>query len=98
MCSSDLRRRISVEMPGPYVFDVRPKPFVRTDKPCYDPRRPPHPTPRVMTIAIRPSCRGGTTTYNHDFRKIESRLFLAGGLDRVSRVEIAGEFRLIERP
>src|SRR3954453_8166618 len=45
-------------------------------KPCCDPKRPPHPTPRAVTIAIRPSCRGGTEVEKHHFCKNESGIFL----------------------
>ena len=46
---------ISVGMPRPHDLTVH----VRTGRLPAQPR-PSHPTPRVVTIAIRPSCRGGT--------------------------------------
>jgi hypothetical protein len=67
-------------------------------KPCCGPRRPPHPIPRVMTIAIRPSCRGGTGGENHTFLINGSKKFFAIGPDRVSRIEMTDEFRVSARP
>jgi hypothetical protein len=43
------------------------------------PSRPPHPASRVVTIAIRPSCRGGTGALYQRFCILESRnIFLDG--------------------
>jgi hypothetical protein len=53
---------ISVGMPRPHDLTVH----VRAARLAVQPR-PSHPTPRVVTIAIRPSCRGGTGRYRHDF-------------------------------
>jgi hypothetical protein len=40
-----------------------------------------------VTIAIRPSDRGGTAVVKHDFRKKEIEIFLQQGLDRGDRIE-----------
>ena len=47
--------------------------------------------------AQRPSRRGGMTTENHDFRKSESDLFFAGGLDRPNQIEPAHEIAFSAR-
>jgi hypothetical protein len=57
------------------------------------PKRPPHPAPTSVTIAIRPSSGGGMRAYNHDFPKNGSRLFFAGGLDRPNQLETARQIR-----
>jgi hypothetical protein len=50
----------STGAPEPHDFSVRTMSFVRAQTTRCDMSRPSHPTPRVVTIAIRPSCRGGT--------------------------------------
>src|SRR6266700_8390033 len=56
------------------------------DHPCASTLpRPPHPTPTFVTIASRPSSRGGMVRTNHTFLKNRSDLFLLRGLDRNSR-------------
>jgi hypothetical protein len=50
----------STGAPGPRDFTVRIGLFVGVNSRC-KPLRQPHPTSRVVTVAKRPSCRGGTS-------------------------------------
>jgi len=52
----------SVGAPGPHDFASAPAPFVRARQSRASLPRPSHPASRVVTIAKRPSCRGGTRT------------------------------------
>jgi len=63
--------------PGPHDFAVRVCAARLSAHP-----RPPHSAPRVMTIAIRPSCRRGMGGGNHHFRKNERGYFLREDLER----------------
>jgi hypothetical protein len=51
------------------------------------------PLPTSVTIAIRPSCGGGTARRNHIFLKNRSDLFLPGHLDSRINVELLGKIR-----
>jgi hypothetical protein len=57
----------SVGAPGPYDFAVLPRLFVCPRHRAPTRTSPSHPTPRVVTIAMRPSCRGGTAPENINF-------------------------------
>jgi hypothetical protein len=46
-----------------------------------------------VTIAKRPSCRGGTRSNNHDFGKNEIEIFFALGLDDTYRIDPACKLR-----
>jgi hypothetical protein len=60
---------------------------------CTTPSRPPHPTPTFVTIAIRPSQRGGMAEGKHRFLKNRSEIFFGRGLDDPNHVEPPREFR-----
>jgi hypothetical protein len=77
---------ISVGMPGPHDFAVRPG-RARLTRHCGH-RIPP---PTFMTIAKRPSCGGRTRGANHRFRKNRSEIFLREGLDRPSSLKGLGK-------
>src|SRR5437763_13426635 len=49
----------SIAAPGPHDFAVRLGVFVRCDHSRLTPKRPPHSSPRIVTIAKRPSCGPG---------------------------------------
>ena len=67
----------SVEASGPHDFSVR----IRCSR-LWHRQRPPHPAPRFVTIASRPSCRVGTgRACKDDLPDETSALFLAPGLD-----------------
>ena len=67
----------SVEASGPHDFSVR----IRCSR-LWHRQRPPHPAPRFVTIASRPSCRVGTgRACKDDLPDMESGLFLPTGLD-----------------
>src|SRR5690348_3472336 len=51
---------LSTGRPGPRDFTVLSVLFVRSRTARCKTDGPPHPTPRVVTVAKRPSCRGGT--------------------------------------
>jgi hypothetical protein len=53
------------------------------------------PTSRVLTIAIRPSCRGGMEGGKHEFWKTETGIFLREGLDSESDVERIEEISVL---
>jgi hypothetical protein len=68
----------SVEASGPHDFAVR----IRRSRQQHR-QRPPHPAPRFVTIASRPSCRVGTgRACKDDLPDMESGLFFTMGLDR----------------
>jgi hypothetical protein len=48
---------------------------------CTTSSRPPHPTPTFVTIASRPSSRGGMAEEKHRFLKNRSEIFFGLGLD-----------------
>jgi len=71
----------SVEASGPHDFSVR----IRCSR-LWHRQRPPHPAPRFVTIASRPSCRVGTgRACKDDLPDETSALFLAPGLDSFCR-------------
>ncbi len=78
----------SLGAPGPHDFAVRID-AVRLSAPT----RPPHPTSRFVTIAIRPSCRGGTSLRSHQFRKNGSGIFLHAYLDDPNQLESPQQIR-----
>src|SRR6266700_1325568 len=80
---------ISVGMPGPHDFAVRPE-RARLTRHCG--HRIPLPT--FMTIAKRPSCGGGTGGANHIFLKNRSEIFGRGGLERRSSLKGLGKLHL----
>jgi hypothetical protein len=77
---------ISVGMPGPHDFAVRPG-RARLTRHCGH-RIPP---PTFMTIAKRPSCGGRTGGANHTFLKNRSEIFLRAGLDTPSSLKGLGK-------
>jgi hypothetical protein len=61
--------------PGPYDFFVRNE-VIRPRKACaLTPSRPSHPVSRVVTIAIRPSGRGGMHELKHISEKQKTKIF-----------------------
>jgi hypothetical protein len=79
-----LAQGISSGMPGPHDFAVRAMAFVRAIKRC-DMARPSHPTPRVVTIAKRPSRRGGMrhqTTVSEKKKVLSLREWMRGRCSR----------------
>ena len=48
-----------------------------------------------VTIAIRPLCRCGVSTVNHNLRKNETRIFLGAGLDKPNPLDAAWEIRFL---
>jgi hypothetical protein len=53
--------------------------------------------PAFVTIAKRPSCRGGTQSDNHNFGKNEIEKFLAVGLDDTYQIDPPRELRFLEQ-
>jgi hypothetical protein len=51
--------------------------------------------PAFVTIAKRPSCRGGTQSDNHNFGKNEIEKFLAVGLDDTYQIDPPRELRFL---
>src|SRR5438445_12689884 len=49
----------SIAAPGPHDFPVRPRSLVLHARACLKQKRPPHSSPRIVTIAKRPSCGPG---------------------------------------
>jgi hypothetical protein len=70
----------SAEASGPHDFAVR---VTRCSSKAHP--RPPHPAPRFVTIASRPSEGRDGSKHAGDLGKKESRIFFAKGLDRVWR-------------
>jgi hypothetical protein len=60
-------------------FTVRSGAFVRMIRSCCALPHPPHPPSRVVTIAIRPSCRERTAQHKHTFWKNEIENFAQSG-------------------
>jgi hypothetical protein len=80
----------SVGASGPHDFAVHLK---RHSSKA--PRRPPHPAPRFVTIASRPSCRGGTAgACRDDLPDGRNEIFLREGLDWRNQLELLQEIRL----
>ena len=82
------RLDLSVGRPGPHAFPSASAPFVRTKKPRASPTRPSHPASRFLTIAIRPSCRGGTPRRMHLIwgrRQVDLRKTEYADCDRLAR-------------
>jgi hypothetical protein len=70
--SSSCTLNTSPGAPGPHAFAVRTRILRLTTR-----ARPSHSAPRVVTIAIRPSCRGGMRGMDHRLPKNGREYFFA---------------------
>ncbi len=82
----------SVGAPGPHGFAVRPAAARPRKLAAPGAVRPSHPAPRIVTIAMRPSHRGGTARTNHRFLKNRSEIFFARDLDKPSPLNWLAKF------